>query len=53
MERAEILASKKSFLEKADIFYRINRLLDKKQMGEIFKVMYLYKKNQRFNLGFK
>ncbi len=53
MERAEILATKKSFLEKANIFYRINRLIDKKQMGEIFKVMYLYKKNQRFNLGFK
>ena len=46
MKRAEILASKTSFLEKANIFYRINRLIDKKQMGELFKVIYLYKKNQ-------
>ncbi len=53
MKRAEILAAKTSFLEKANIFYRVNRLIDKKQMGELFKVIYLYKKNQKFNLGFK
>ena len=53
MKRAELLAAKTSFLEKANIFYRINRLINKKQMGELFKVMYLYKKNQKFNLGFK
>ncbi len=53
MQRAEILASKKSFLEKANIFYRVKRLIDKKQMGELFKVMYFYKKNKKFNLGFK
>tara|TARA_B100000965_G_scaffold310427_1_gene269781 strand:+ start:840 stop:1880 length:1041 start_codon:yes stop_codon:yes gene_type:complete len=52
MKRAEILAAKKNFLEKANIFYRVNRLIDKKQMGELFKVMHLYKKNQKFNLGF-
>ena len=53
MNRAEILATKTSFLEKANIFYRVNRLIDKKQMGELFKVIYLYKKNQKFKLGFK
>ena len=53
MNRAEILAAKTSFLEKANIFYRVNRLIDKKQMGELFKVMYFYKKNQKFKLGFK
>ena len=47
------MAAKTSFLEKANIFYRINRLIDKKQMGELFKVIYLYKKNKKFNLGFK
>ena len=53
MKRAEILAANKNFLEKANIFYRINRLIDKKQMGELFKVIYLYKKNKKFNLGFE
>tara|TARA_Y100000590_G_scaffold205981_1_gene233516 strand:- start:529 stop:1572 length:1044 start_codon:yes stop_codon:yes gene_type:complete len=53
MKRAEILATNTSFLEKANIFYRVNRLIDKKQMGELFKVIYLYKKNQKFKLGFK
>ena len=53
MKRAEILAANKNFLEKANIFYRVNRLIDKKQMGELFKVIYLYKKNQKFKLGFK
>ncbi len=53
LQRAEILASNKNFLEKANIFYRINRLIDKKQMGELFKVIYLHKKNKKFKLGFK
>ena len=53
LKRAEILAAKKNFLEKANIFYRINRLIDEKQMGKLFKVIYLYKKNKKFNLGFK
>ena len=53
MKRAEILAANKNFLEKANIFYRVNRLIDKKQMGELFKVIYLYKKNKKFNLGFE
>ena len=53
INRAEILAAKKSFLQKANIFYRINRLIDKRQMGELFKVILLYKKNKEFNLGFK
>ena len=53
MKRAEILANRVSFLEKANIFYRINRLIDKKQMGELFKVILLHKKNKQFNLGFE
>ena len=53
MKRAEILSAKKNFLEKANIFYRVNRLIDKKQMGKLFKVIYLYKKNRKFSLGFK
>ena len=53
LHRAEILGLNKKFLEKANLFYRINRLIDKKQMGELFKVIYFYKKNNKFNLGFK
>ncbi len=52
LERAEILSANKKFSEKANIFYRINRLIDKKQMGELFKVIYFYKNNQKLNLGF-
>ena len=52
LQRAEILSSKKSFLEKANIYYRVNRLIDKKQMGELFKVIYFHNKNN-FNIGFK
>ncbi len=53
LNRAEILAERKSFLEKANIFYRVNRLIDKKQMGELFKVIHLHKKKYKFELGFK
>ena len=52
LERANILATKKKFLEKANIFYRINRLIDKKEMGDLFKVIYFDKKN-KFKLGFR
>ena len=52
LKRAEMLSEKKKFSEKANIFYRINRLIDKKQMGELFKVIHLYKKNNKFELGF-
>ena len=53
IKRAENLGAKVNFLDKANIFYRVNRLIDKKQMGNLFKVMHLYKKNHKFNLGFK
>ncbi len=53
LKRAELLAINKKFLEKANIFYRVNRLIDKKQMGELFKVIYFSKKNEKFSLGFK
>ena len=51
LKRAEILATNKKFLEKANIFYRINRLIDNSQMGEIFKILHIYK-NKKFKLGF-
>ena len=52
IQRANILANKMSFKEKSNLFYRMKRLLDKKEMGEIFKVLFAQKKNQDFNLGF-
>ena len=51
-ERAEILSRNKNFSKKADIFYRLNRLIDEKQMGTLFKVMFIKNKKIKFNLGF-
>ena len=52
-ERAEIISSKHTFLKKADIYYRLNRLIGEKQMGNLFKVMMIKNRNNRFSLGFK
>ena len=51
-ERAEIISRKLTFLKKADLYYRLKRLIDKKQMGELFKVMLIKNKKNKFNLGF-
>ncbi len=48
IQRANILANKMSFKEKSNLFYRMKRLLDKKEMGEIFKVLFAQKKKSRF-----
>tara|TARA_A100001035_G_C27734760_1_gene478511 strand:+ start:217 stop:1260 length:1044 start_codon:yes stop_codon:yes gene_type:complete len=53
LNRAEILATNENFLGKANIFYRINRLIDKQQMGLLFKIIYFHKKTESFTLGFK
>ena len=52
MKRAEILSKKQPFSKKADIFYRIKRLIDEKQMGELFKVMLIKNKRNKFKTGF-
>ena len=51
-KRAEIISKNLSFLKKADLYYRLNRLIDEKQMGKLFKVMLIKNKNNKFNLGF-
>tara|TARA_B100000989_G_scaffold260558_1_gene211204 strand:- start:12228 stop:13274 length:1047 start_codon:yes stop_codon:yes gene_type:complete len=51
-QRAEIISKKHNFLKKADIYYRLNRLIDEKQMGNLFKVMLVKNKDNNFNLGF-
>ncbi len=53
IQRAEILAKNLKFSEKANIYYRLNRLIDDKFMGNLFKVMFVTKKNNKFNTGFK
>ena len=51
-ERAEIISKDKNFLKKADMYYRLNRLIDEKQMGNLFKVMLIKNKENKFKLGF-
>jgi len=52
IERANILSKKMTFKEKANMFYRLKRLLDYREMGSIFKVLFAQKKGGRFSLGF-
>ena len=52
LERANILSKKMTFKEKANMFYRLKKLLDHKEMGDLFKVLFAKKKNGKFSLGF-
>ena len=52
INRAEILSEKISFQEKSEIYYRLQRLLDPKQMGELFKVIFAFKLKKKFSKGF-
>jgi len=51
-QRAEIISKNQNFLKKADIYYRLKRLIDEKQMGNLFKVMLVKNKKNKFSLGF-
>ena len=51
-QRAEIISKNLNFSKKADIYYRLNRLIDEKQMGNLFKVMFIKNKKNNFKLGF-
>ena len=51
-QRAEIISKNQSFLNKADIYYRLERLINEKQMGNLFKVMLIKNKKNKFELGF-
>ena len=50
--RAEMISKNQSFTKKADIYYRLERLIDEKQMGSLFKVMFIKNQNNNFKLGF-
>jgi cyclopropane-fatty-acyl-phospholipid synthase len=51
-ERAEVISKNLNFSEKANIYYRLRRLIDDHQMGSLFKVMLIKNKKNKFNLGF-
>ena len=51
-ERAEIISKNQNFLKKADIYYRLKKLIDGKQMGNLFKVMLIKNHKNKFKLGF-
>ena len=51
-QRAEIISKNQTFLKKADIYYRLKKLIDKNQMGDIFKVMLITSKKINFKIGF-
>ena len=52
LERAEILSKNMPFSAKADIYFRIKRLIDTSQMGDLFKVMLITNHKNKFKLGF-
>ena len=52
LNRAEILSKNMSFSKKADIYFRIKRLIDETQMGHLFKVMFITNHKNKFKLGF-
>jgi cyclopropane-fatty-acyl-phospholipid synthase len=51
-ERAEIISKNQNFTKKADIYFRLRRLIDNNQMGHLFKVMLIKKEKNDFKLGF-
>ena len=52
LKRAEMLSKNMSFIKKADMYFRIKRLIDDKQMGNLFKVIFVTNKKNKFKLGF-
>ena len=51
-QRAEIISQNQNFTKKADIYFRLQRLIDDKQMGNLFKVMFIKNQKNKFKLGF-
>ncbi len=52
IERADIVSKKISFKDKSSIYFNLQRLLHPKYMGELFKVIFAFKNNKKFSLGF-
>jgi NADH dehydrogenase [ubiquinone] 1 alpha subcomplex assembly factor 7 len=52
INRAEITSKRMNFKEKSDLYFRLQRLINPKQMGELFKVLSAFKLKRKFSLGF-
>tara|TARA_B100000945_G_scaffold314976_1_gene313416 strand:+ start:239 stop:1273 length:1035 start_codon:yes stop_codon:yes gene_type:complete len=52
-KRAEILSKNSLFTEKANIFFRMKRLVDVRKMGKLFKVIFICNKKINFKFGLK
>ena len=52
IDRAEDVAKKMNFKEKTDLYFRLQRLIGPKQMGELFKFLFTFKLKNKFLLGF-
>ena len=53
IERANNLSQKMSFKEQSNLYLRLKRLLDKRLMGDLFKVIFTYKFEKDNFLGFE
>jgi len=53
LQRAEIVSKNIPFSKKTDLFFRVRRLIDEKQMGELFKVMLIKSIKNKFKTGFQ
>ena len=53
INRADNLSKKMSFREQTNLYLRLKRLLDKKFMGDLFKVIFAYKFHKNNFLGFE
>ena len=51
-ERANIISKKMNFREKANLYYKLKKLLDMKEMGKLFKVLFAQNNNGNFSIGF-
>jgi NADH dehydrogenase [ubiquinone] 1 alpha subcomplex assembly factor 7 len=51
INRAKMVSQKMSFKEKSNLYLRLQRLLNPKQMGELFKVISAFKIKKKFLLG--
>ena len=53
MNRAEAAAKNMNFKEKSDLYFRVQRLVSPKQMGDLFKCLFAFKLKKKNSLGFK
>ena len=49
LQRAEILTKNMPFSKKADIYFRVKKLIDVNHMGNLFKVIFITNKKNKFN----